>query len=53
MEGVRGFVWTGEVLDVEGEEGAEVEFLEDVVVEEVGCYLEDYFGGEGGEVWHW
>ena len=31
---------------MEGEGGAEVEFVEDVVVEEVGCYLEDYFGGE-------
>lgn len=37
---------------MEEEEGAEVEFFEDVVVEVVGCYEEEEFGGEGEEGGH-
>lgn len=38
---------------MQGEEGAEVELFEDVVVEVVGCYEEEEFGGEGGDGGHW
>ena len=41
MEGGFGLARTGDIFDVRGKFGAEVDFVEDVIVEEVGCYFED------------
>ena len=41
MEGKFGLARTGNVSDGEDEDGAEVDFVEDVIVEEIGRYFED------------
>ena len=41
MEEGFGLARTGDFFDMKDEVGAEVDFVEDVIVEEVGCYFED------------
>ena len=53
MEGGFGLAGTGNLFDVEGKVGAEVDFVEDVIVEEVRCYFEDQFVEEVTETRPW